>query len=140
MTEADAIEAISQRWASAWPGLQPTIPFTLENESFDAVDKWARVTVRMTSSRQHTIGPAPNRRFERRGNIFVQLFGALDAGRRPLAQLASDVRTIFEAQSIAGVSGGEPIITYAANTQDVTTDLRWFIVVMIIPFVFYETR
>ncbi len=141
MTEADAIEAISKRWSVSWSALQPAIPFVFDNEADHSVDSWARVSIQPTSSRQISMGPAGTRRFERRGNIFVQLFGALNVGRAALATLAADVRTTFEAQTIATAGGGgEPIVTYAASMQDVSTDERWSIVVATVPFSFVETR
>jgi hypothetical protein len=138
MTEAQALEAISARWAdptTGWPSLQPAVPFTFENIKYEAADRWARVTVRMTSSRQRSMGPAPFRRFERRGQIFVQLFGAVGVGRAELAGLVETVRTLYEAQTL-----GTDLTTYAANTQDVATEKKWFMVVVTIPFTHIESR
>jgi hypothetical protein len=138
MTEAQVLEAISDRWmnpATGWPSLQPAVPAVLENIKADSADRWARMTIRMTTSRQHTLGPAPNRRFERRGYIMVQLFGPVGVGRSDLAGLVETVRTLFEAQTL-----GTDLTTYAASTQDVTTDKKWFQVNVSIPLVFYESR
>ncbi len=140
MNRAEAEEAILERWDSSWSSLQPAIPFTFDNEEFEGVDQWARVTIRPSSSRQVTMGPVGSRRFERRGNIFVQLFGPIDVGSKPLALLSADVRTALESRSIAGVGGGEPVSTYAANEQDVGTDGRWYIVVLSVAFSYHETR
>jgi hypothetical protein len=138
MTEAQVIEAISARWmnpSTGWPSLQPSVPAVLENVGAQSADKWARLTIRMTTSRQYSMGPAPNRRFERRGRIMIQLFGPTGVGRADLAGLVETVRTLFEAQTL-----GADLVAYAASTQDVTTDDRWFQVNVTIPFVFYESR
>jgi hypothetical protein len=60
MTEAQALEAISARWAdptTGWPSLQPGIQWTFENLKFDAADRWARVTVDCTSGGKRRSGP-----------------------------------------------------------------------------------
>jgi hypothetical protein len=120
MTEAQAIEAITQRWITAWPALQPLVPYTFENEAYLAVDTWVRVTLVHAAREQATMGSTGNRRFEARGAILVQLFGAVDVGRRPLAQLADSVRSVFEGQRI-----GTEITTYGGSTRELPTDGRW---------------
>jgi hypothetical protein len=143
MTEAQALEAISARWAdptTGWPSLQPGIQWTFENLKFDAADRWARVTVDCTSGRQASLGPAPNRRIERRGRIFVQVFGPRGEGRAGVAALVESVRALFEAQQIAHPSGGEPLTTYAASQAGNGSDGRWFMYVDGIPFVFHDRK
>jgi hypothetical protein len=138
MTESQALEAICNRFATQWPIVQPTVPFTLENERLDAPDRWLRVTVQFTSRVQASQNTVGNRRFDSRGNIFVQLFGPVDAGAKGLSDLVQDVRTTFESQSIA--SGGEAVVTYAASRTGNDTDGRWFMSGIVIPFEFHETR
>ena len=137
MTEAQAIEAILQRWADTWPGLQAAVPYTFGNEVLEAAAIWARVTVIPTVREQTTMGPAGARKFEDRGHIFVQLFGAIDVGDKPLALLAADVRTVFEARRI-----GTPadINTYAGTPGRVSSDGRWAMRTVTIPFRCVETR
>lgn len=140
MKEAEAIEAICLRWKTSWDVLQPTIPYTFDNDAFNAVPGFARVTVQHTTSQQHTLGAPSSRRFERRGNIMVQLFGDVDVGRKALSTLVADVRTTLEAQAINAASGGEPLTTQAAATREVPSTGRWYAFIVVIPFIYYETR
>lgn len=140
MTESDAIEAIEARWVSLWPSLHPEIPFTLESEKFTGVDVWARVSVTHTVSLQQSQGGPGTRRWVRNGNIWVQLFGNVDAGRRPLSLLVADVRTIFEGVSLPALSGGEPVSCLALSTRESPTDNRWYMLTMLTAFYYFETR
>lgn len=134
MTEREAYEAIYQRMDDTWPGLQPAVPYTFDNEVFESAASWARVSVNHTVSQQVTMGAAPNRKFHRQGNVMVQLFSAANAGRGTLADLAASVRTVFEGQSLSGLH------LYAASTNEVPTDGVWAMSVVVIPFRYSETR
>jgi hypothetical protein len=142
LTEADAIELLSARWVAQWGALQPGVPYALENEGFrSSLPAWALVFFRHTTSRQMTMGPPGGRRFERKGNIIVLLFGAIDVGRQPLSLLVADVRTVFEAKRLNLVS--DPLWTYAATSVEggkngKTTDGEWFQQNVTIPFMYTE--
>lgn len=145
MTEAQAIEALTQRWIDAWPGLQPAAPYTFKGEIFDAVSTWARVTFRPTLRRQATLGPEGGRRFEDRGAIFVQLFVDGAVGEAPMAALADSVREVYEAREI----GSSELVTYAATRRaggddgrggTVVDDGRWTMSVVTIPYWFDQQR
>lgn len=135
MTEAQAIEAVLQRWIDAWPGLQPTVPYTFDNESFEGVASWARVSLVHRSREQVTMGGAGSRIFDARGSIVVELYGDVDAGRRPLATLADSVRSVLEARRI-----GDFLVTHAGATRELPTDGRWARSSVVVPFWYDETR
>lgn len=137
MTEAQALQAIFERWTSTWPDLQPLVPFCFDGEILESATEWARVSVQHTTSRQMTLG-VTSRRFERLGNIFVQLFCPAGAGVGRAARLAADVRTVFEARSI--VADGEVVHTYAARTEEVPTDGAWTMRTVVVPMRYVETR
>jgi hypothetical protein len=146
MTEKQAMEAVLERWETAWEALHPEdaedpnhVPYTFENEEFRAAPSWARVALVHTSTKQVTMGQAPNRQFERRGNVVVQLFGVVDRGRAPLDELAGDVRTVLEGRSLA-VTAGDAITIYAGQTDEKATDGAWHMVNITLPFRYYETR
>jgi len=136
VTEAQALEALAQRWVDVWPTLQPGAPYSFEGETSDAAPTWARVTFRPLAEDQATLGrPA---RFEHRGMIFVQLFADLDQGRAPLDALVESVREVFAARAIA--VGSEEITTYAGPARSLPSDGRWLMAVMSIPYWFDEQR
>jgi hypothetical protein len=141
VTEADAIEAIEAAWVAQWPTLQPTVPFALDNESFTTVSTWARVSVLHTTSIQASHGGLGSRRWERAGNIWVQLFGEVDVGRKALSLLVADVRSIYEGVQLASpIAGDEPVVTGALATRESPTDNRWLMQTCVVPFYYYALR
>jgi hypothetical protein len=111
------------------------VPYCFGNEPFDAPDTWARVKVRSTLRKQGSQGAAPNRRFEQQGYVAVQLFAPVNAGDSALAALCDSVRTVYESLRLTIDLG-----TYAGSTTDPTTEGRWSMCVVTIPFWFDELR
>lgn len=141
MTERESYEAILTQFESVWDVLHPPVssdpdyaPYAYDNEIFESVERWVRLSVRHTVSRQTTMGSAPNRRFEREGVVFVQVFALPNVGRGALADLAADVRTALEGQRLSG------LVLHAGSTQEVSTDGVWAMLVVSIPFRYSETR
>lgn len=135
MTEAQAIEAIYQRWRTIWLAAHPLVPFHFENEGAESAGSWARVSVRHTTSRQMTQGQAPYRKFERRGVIMVQLWSPIDAGRAAMSALCDSARTVFEGKTI-----DEGLNCYGGATQESQTDGAWFMASVVTQFRYVETR
>lgn len=133
MTEAQALETMTQRWLDVWPTLQPGLAnaIAFEGETFDTLETWARVTFIHTVRRQVTMGSDGARKYESRGTIFVQLFGAPNRGVKQLAELADDVRKVYEGKRLA-----TELTTYAGSTREVPTDGRWLQKSVVIPFVY----
>lgn len=141
MTEAQAIELVFARWVSVWPGLHPEVPFTLDNEASTASDLWARISFQHNTGIQISQGGIGTRRFEYTGVIWVQLFGAVDRGRKPLSDLVPDIQTVFDSLSLASpVVGDEPLTTGAAATRESPTDNRWVMQSSLIPARYYQLR
>lgn len=144
MTEAEAVEALTQRWIDAWTAATApaTIPYAFEGETIDAAATWVRVTFRGAARVQATMGPVNGRRFEDRGTIFVQIFVDIGLGARTAATIAGAVRTVYEGRTI----GSSELVTYAATHRTGgerdprQTDGRWSMSVVTIPYWFDETR
>lgn len=148
VTEREAIEAILDQWKTGWEALHagsasPTdppaataVPWTTRNEQFDTdgLTSWVRIAIIHTTADQTTVGSAPNRKFERRGNVFVHLFAPVDAGYGTLADYADDVRTVLEGKRLDG------LLLYAARTEEQPTDGTWAMATVVIPFVYVDTR
>ena len=135
MTEAQALEALTQRWITAWPALNPLVPFGFDGEVSDSADVYARISFVHTTRQQQTMGSEGARKWESRGYVFVQLFGAVNAGVKPLAELADDVRTVYEGRRLA-----DELTTYAGSTRESPSDGRWMIRTITIPFAYEELR
>ena len=146
MTEREAIEGILETFESGWETLHPAsvsdpdcVPWTTKNEDFDetqlgVLGAWARIAIIHTSAEQITQGLAPVRKFERRGNVFVQLFAPVAAGVGLLADLAQDVRTVLEGQRVGALN------LAAGRTQEGAEDARWAMVSVVIPFRYVDQR
>ena len=136
MTEREAIEAILEQWKTGWEAAYPAVPWTTRNEQFttDGLTSWVRITVSHTTSDQTTCGSAPSRKFERRGNVFVQLFAPVDAGYGTLADYAQTVRTVLEGVRL------EELNLYAARTEEQPTDGAWAMATVVVPFRYTQTR
>lgn len=137
MTTLDqANEAMAQRFVDVWT---PTgHPFTLENEEFSVpqTGPWARFTGRLTASTQRTLGRAGNRRFQRLGSLFVQIFDLIDVGTNRSKQLAQTVLEGFEGVSLTGTT----IRFYDVIPREIGPDGRWYQTNVEINFEFDETR
>lgn len=138
MREAEAVEGMENTFATDWPGLNPTVPFTLVNEQFVGVAKFASVEIRHDSRVQATMGSAPIRKFECRGAIIVTLYAPVDEGRRVLAALADDARTILEGRSIT--IAGDVLHLHGGATAELPTDGARAISTVTVEFLYYETR
>lgn len=137
MTEAEAIEALTQHWLDTWPALQPTLAdaVVFDNEVLDSLDTWIRVSFVHTIRRQQTMGTEGGRKYESRGNISVQLFGPIDVGVKQLAGFADDVRKVYEGRRLA-----DELTTYAGSSREGPSDGRWAMRIVTIPFVYEELR
>jgi hypothetical protein len=144
MTEAEAIEAIKQRWEDGWEALHPADPgdpdhvrYVFEGEPEDAPALWARVTINMTVRNQATMGSEGNRRFDARGVIMVELYGDIGQGETPLVLLCDDVRKVFEGRRV-----GSPaeIVMHSGSSRQSTTNGRWLRRMVTVPFTAYEQR
>jgi hypothetical protein len=152
VTEADAVEEMYQQFKDAWDAKHPgsstpinialplCVPWTARNETFTPdrlgpLGQWLRITVKHATRVQTTQGPAGSRMFEVRGNIFVQLFGPLDQGARPLALTAGDVRDALE-----GVRVTTELVTYEGSTRELDDDGTWCMSSVTVPFRYTEQR
>lgn len=145
MTEKQATELLTATWTAEWATLHPTdAPYAIENEQFRGTTAtWALVFFRHTTSRQITHGPPGSRKWERRGNILVFLFGDVDKGRASVGELVDHVRTVYEGKRLA--TAGDPLWIEAAGSQESgpagkTTDGRWYMTRVVLPFRYFEIR
>ena len=99
-----ANEAFYQFFADVWT---PTgFPFAFENEKFDETPNqpWARAVVRHNAASQDTLGRRLNRRFERLGAMFIQIFVPLKEGTARSKQLVQVISNGFEGERITGTT------------------------------------
>lgn len=143
MTESQAVEAISEAFATGWTAAQPTIPFALDNEAMPSADSFATLSIRHGVSQQITQGPPGQRRWKRSLTVYVRLFVPADQGRAGVSALVGTVRTLLEGVDLAGTSNpnGEPVTMMATADREMgPVDSRWFAVACVTSGYYYETR
>ena len=119
MTEDEALQTAFSAWDQGWAELHPgssdppdtsqpgCVPWCTRNESF-TVDElgplqcWARVIMQHFGSGQATQGARGMRKYERTGELRVQIFGTIDQGAKELAVLAEDARRVLQGLTLPG--------------------------------------
>lgn len=156
MTELEAINAIYKRCIEGWetPGglhardaaTYPTVgddpafvPLALKNETFTpeqlgTLGAWARVTIIWTAAEQITQGEAPVRKYERRGAIFVDMFGPLNAGVELMAKLSDDARAVLQGRRLA-----EELNVFEGESRNGIDDPAWATQQVVFRFAFEQT-
>lgn len=143
MTEPQMRELISSTFAAAWSTAQPAVPLALENEAMPTSDTFAMLTIQPTTSELMTHGRAGTRKVRRNGWIQVKLWGPVDQGSAGLASLGDTAQGILELTSFPSpVAGDDPVTTYAsqAGPSGASTDGRWYMALIRVPFWFRETK
>jgi hypothetical protein len=137
MKQSEATELLDTYFKTQWLALHGSLDYAFENESFrGASASWVRVSLVPGASEQRSMGAAGRRRFEHKGTITVQLFGALDAGRKPLELLVDSVRTFMQSKHLS--TAGDPLWTKAASVAAAFQRDGWWQVTMTIPFSYFE--
>lgn len=131
--EARAIEAMYRRFHDRWPLVAPSVAYAFENEIGEAPSSpWARVSARHTTAEIATMGA--NQLIERRGWLYVQIFGDVDAGRAPLAELAALARQALEGCSLE--LGPGRLHLYEGGSRESPGDGRWALTLVSVPFMY----
>ena len=91
-------EALYARWREAWQDNgEPASPYCFEDETFDAPDAlWARFSVKRRPGGPGTIGRPGNRKMDRVGVVYVQLFCPPGGGVGELSDAGERAAKIFE--------------------------------------------
>lgn len=130
---------LANAWDAAWKAAQPTVPYVLDGEQFaepNPTSSWVRFSIRHSTGEQLTQGrPA---RYRRKGNMMIQVFTPIDAGRAPLDLLVKSAIDAIETTPIA--VGSETITTYAASPRDSPPSGQWAMATVVVPFDYYETK
>lgn len=133
LTVAQARKVLYDRWTSVWAA---RTPFCFDGEPFTppATGQWARVKVQNVTSLQASLGAAGNRKFDRYGFVYVQIFTPMGTGYLVLDGLVSIVKDAYEAQTVGGVC------LYAMEHEELPTEPRWQGIVCRIPFTYNEIK
>ena len=135
MTTLDQAQiAINDKFIAAWG---TTTPFTLDNE--DAIDNaistaWVRLTSSLAVSVQRSLGQKTNRKYDRSGLIFAQVFTPINEGSSAGVALAKQIENVFEGERFNGVVCQNSII------RRIGTDSEWYQLQVEIEFLYEEVK
>ena len=96
MTPTEARKAIMSRYWNAFNG---QFPIAIDNKKFDppsTPSKWVRLSVQFNDGNQDSLGRSGNRKFVKRGLIFVQVFTPSNKGTNDNDGTAADSVNIFD--------------------------------------------
>ena len=132
MTEAEAHEAICQRWETAWvaahgPLTMDPVPHTFENETFDTVAAYVHVAIEPTVRERTTQGRQFGR-YSSRGIVRLRIFADIDQGATRITELATEAIAVLEDVRITDV------ILREGSVRPGPTDGRWVMRVVTVPF------
>lgn len=131
-----AREAIYQLFYAGW-GSETDLVF--DQGVYDGIaDKWCRLSVRHFGSNQETFGGVGDRKFERQGTVFVELFFKPDptVAQSEIDRLSQKAKDIFEGNSVTGTSvrfNDTPI-------REIGIINEWYVVVVEASFLYNETK
>lgn len=143
MTQNALEIAVRQRWESGWEALHPAapadpnhVPYTFDNESYEAAAVWAHLAVEPTVRVRTTQGWS-GAKYDARGIIRVRLFGDVDVGVNQLAQLCDDAISVLEDARF-----GTPalIVTHEGSQRAGPSDSRWCMRVVTVAYVLEQQR
>lgn len=102
MTRDEVKDAILSYFITQWGS---TCPVAYDNIEFTPPDnaKWIRLSVRNNDTNNLSIGVKGNRRFERYGFIFFQVFIPGDSGTYDGDQLCNAIVDLFEGEKIQNI-------------------------------------
>lgn len=105
MTPKEARNAILVQYLTTYSGV---IPIALDNQPFTPPEtgdgvKWVRVSIQFVDGRQASLGRANNRRFDKRGILFVQVFTPTGYATNDNDELAEASLNLFEGVNLNGL-------------------------------------
>jgi hypothetical protein len=105
MTPKEARNAILVHYLAVYDGV---IPVALDNQPFNPPEtgsgvKWVRVNVQFLDGRQASLGRTNNRRFDKRGILFIQVFTPAGYATDDNDDLAEASLDLFEGVGLGGL-------------------------------------
>lgn len=135
MTTLDqAQQAINDRFVTEWG---TTTPFSFTNEtpaSNDISTSWVRLVSKLAVSGQRSLGQSGNRKYDRNGIIFAQVFSPINEGSSSGTALAKQIEDLYEGERFNGVVGQDSII------RDIGPDGEWYQLQVEINFQYEEIK
>lgn len=99
MTPTEVRNTIQSRYLDQFTG---QFPIALDNQQFDPPvgNKWTRVSVQFNTGSQDSLGTVLNRKFLRKGILFIQIFTPANTATNANDDLARSSLELFEGEHI----------------------------------------
>jgi len=136
-TLVEAREAIYEQFINNYTAI-PAARITADNEQFTPpVDlAWGRFSVRHTGSAQESLGGVGNRKFNRLGSAFFQVFTPENQGTFEADTLAQAARVLLEGLSLSS----NTIRFNGCDVREIGVNNGWYGVVVEGNFVYTDTK
>ena len=140
MTPNEAREILYQYLVDNWAPPNPAVPYTFDNESYDATgkDEYIRLYVRQSGGGQQTLGRPSQREFRRRGFVLVQIFVLADRGLLRLDALGKTALDLYEGKTIDQVALHDG--QYRERPEENKSDGTWLRGMVTVAFTYDETK
>ena len=95
MTPTEARNAIMIRFLTEFSG---QFPIALDNKKLEKPDneKWTRLNIQFNDGNQDSLGKTGNRKYVKRGLIFVQVFTPINTGTNENDDLCKECQDLFD--------------------------------------------
>ena len=136
-TFEEARQEILTTFKTAWDTTgHPAYYENIREDLTSSVEPWARVTLRHVTGRNASItGGIGNQRFERTGNLMVQVFVPTGEGLTEGLTLAKVVADAFE-----GVSTASGVWFRNTRVNEIGSEGSWFQINVIVDFLYDEVK
>ena len=134
MTPAEARNAIVSRYLTEFNG---QFPIAIDNREFEAPEtpeKWTRIAVRFSSGNQSSLGQDGNRKFEKRGLVFIQVFTPSGEGTDNNDSLAKLILDLMDGERL------DNLWLFNGRINTIGNDGAYFQQNIILDFTFEEIR
>lgn len=111
---SNEIDPIKQAIYSLFKNNWTATKYTFENEKFDSQtisDPWVRLSVKNINSGQETLGAIGDRKYLRKGIIWLQIFVRVATGMQETDQIAETFRGLFEGVRIGDIRCYDGIVS-----------------------------
>lgn len=138
-TISEARQAIYTLFYNGWGGATPETPVVYDQTAYDptGVDEWVRISVRNVSNEQATLGGIGDRKFDRSGNVFVEINVEPSIAQTRIDELIDKAKNVFEGIKIGGTSVFFKNVTHR---EQGIVDNQWNVVVVDAEYEYNETR
>jgi hypothetical protein len=133
-TANEAKEAIYERFLTGFNGV-PRERIAFDNEEPKTKGtSWVRLVVRGLGRGQDTLGKKPNRSFQSKASVFVQVYVVANTGVQVSDDLAKEAADLYEGESFSGLDFNE------ASINEIGPDGKWYQTQVEAEFSYYETK